>query len=63
MTILKTHDLRKTYRRTKALDGVNLTIEKGDIYGFIGKNGAGKTTLDKVNPRRLSKLEVKWLQL
>ena len=45
MTILKTHDLRKIYRRTKALDGVNLTIEKGDIYGFIGKNGAGKTTL------------------
>jgi len=45
MTILKTHDLKKTYRRTKALDGVNLTIEKGDIYGFIGKNGAGKTTL------------------
>jgi ABC-2 type transport system ATP-binding protein len=45
MTILKTHDLRKVYRKTKALDGVNLTIEKGDIYGFIGKNGAGKTTL------------------
>lgn len=45
MTILQTHDLRKIYRRTKALDGVNLTIQKGDIYGFIGKNGAGKTTL------------------
>jgi ABC-2 type transport system ATP-binding protein len=45
MTILKTNDLRKIYKKTHALDGVNLTIEQGDIYGFIGKNGAGKTTL------------------
>ena len=45
MDILTTNDLSKTYRKTKALDHVNLTIQKGDIYGFIGKNGAGKTTL------------------
>jgi len=45
MNILKTNDLTKTYRKTKALDHVNLTIQQGDIYGFIGKNGAGKTTL------------------
>ena len=45
MSILTTTNLRKIYRKTAALDGVNLTIEKGDIYGFIGKNGAGKTTL------------------
>lgn len=31
----------------KALDGVNITIEKGTIYGIIGENGAGKTTLIK----------------
>ena len=48
MEILKTIDLSKIYRKTKALDGVNLTIQKGDIYGFIGKNGAGKTTLIRV---------------
>jgi ABC-2 type transport system ATP-binding protein len=48
MDILKTNHLSKTYRRTKALDDVNLTIQKGDIYGFIGKNGAGKTTLIRV---------------
>ncbi len=48
MEILKTNQLSKTYRRTKALDEVNLTIQKGDIYGFIGKNGAGKTTLIRV---------------
>lgn len=48
MDILKTIDLSKTYRKTKALDNVNLTIQQGDIYGFIGKNGAGKTTLIRV---------------
>lgn len=48
MEILKTNQLSKIYRRTKALDEVNLSIQKGDIYGFIGKNGAGKTTLIRV---------------
>lgn len=48
MEILSTRQLTKIYRRTKALDEVNLTIHKGDIYGFIGKNGAGKTTLIRV---------------
>ena len=48
MNILTTHALSKTYRKTKALDAINLTIHQGDIYGFIGKNGAGKTTLIRV---------------
>lgn len=48
MDILKTNTLSKTYRKTKALDGINITIHQGDIYGFIGKNGAGKTTLIRV---------------
>lgn len=35
----------KTYKGSKkAVDGLNLTVEEGDIYGFIGHNGAGKTT-------------------
>lgn len=38
-------DVSKKYGRFLALDGVNITIEKGKIYGFIGENGAGKTTL------------------
>lgn len=35
----------KQYKEKKALDNVKLTIEKGKIYGLIGRNGAGKTTL------------------
>ena len=44
-TILETRDLTKTYRQSNALDHINLNLEKGKIYGFIGQNGAGKTTL------------------
>lgn len=42
--ILETQELTKEYKHTLALDHINLQIEKGKIYGFIGKNGAGKTT-------------------
>lgn len=43
--ILMTKNLTKKYNHTLALDNINLTIERGKIYGFIGQNGAGKTTL------------------
>ena len=43
--ILETHNLEKRYKKFKALNNLNLHIEKGAIYGLIGKNGAGKTTL------------------
>ena len=42
--ILQAHGLTKKYRNTVALDHIDLQIEKGKIYGFIGQNGAGKTT-------------------
>ena len=42
--ILKTKNLTKQYGSKIAVDSVDMTIKKGDIYGFIGKNGAGKTT-------------------
>src|SRR5690625_2496660 len=43
--VLKTNHLSKKYKNNFALDHVNITIKKGDIYGLIGQNGAGKTTL------------------
>ncbi|WP_456287265.1 ABC transporter ATP-binding protein [Paenibacillus sp. AK002] len=44
-SVLTTIDLTKKYKEQTALDRVNMVIEKGDIYGFIGQNGAGKSTL------------------
>lgn len=46
--ILRTTNLTKSYGLKKAVNSLNMTIHKGDIYGFIGKNGAGKTTLMKM---------------
>ncbi len=37
-------DLTKVYDGVKAVDSVNLTVQKGEVFGFIGPNGAGKTT-------------------
>ena len=42
--IMQTKGLTKIYSNTKAVDNVSITLEPGDIYGFVGKNGAGKTT-------------------
>lgn len=43
--ILVTRALTKRYGHTAAVDGVDLAIEKGQIYGLVGRNGAGKTTI------------------
>lgn len=47
-TVLRTQSLTKRFREKVAVNKVNITIERGDIYGFIGKNGAGKTTTMKL---------------
>ena len=47
-TILKTSGIVKKYGDRTILNNINMTINKGDIYGFIGKNGAGKTTFMRV---------------
>ncbi|GAA3410668.1 ABC transporter ATP-binding protein [Paenibacillus hodogayensis] len=43
--ILQTMGLAKVYRNTAALQDCSLRVERGQIYGLVGKNGAGKTTL------------------
>ncbi len=48
MHAVETTDLRKTYGDTKALDGLNLEMERGSVLGVLGPNGAGKTTTVKV---------------
>lgn len=47
-TILKTNNLTKIYKGVTVVDKLNITLNKGEIYGFIGKNGAGKTTTIKM---------------
>lgn len=46
--VLETNNLEKRYKDFKALNHTNIHIEKGAIYGLIGKNGAGKTTLIRI---------------
>ncbi len=41
---VETRDLARYFGSFKAVDGVNLTIRRGEMYGFLGPNGAGKTT-------------------
>jgi ABC-2 type transport system ATP-binding protein len=42
--ILECRDLRKSYGRRLAVDGVGFTVTPGEVYGLLGPNGAGKTT-------------------
>ncbi len=43
--VLKTFDLSKKFKNRLVLDRVNMTIKRGEIYGFVGENGSGKTTV------------------
>ena len=44
MATIEARGLRKTFAKTVALDGVDLTVEEGRILGIVGPNGAGKST-------------------
>ena len=46
--VLKTNGIVKIYNGQKVLNEVNMTVNKGDIYGFVGENGSGKTTIIRV---------------
>lgn len=42
--VIEAYGLRKSFRRTLALDGLDLVVEQGEVRGFLGPNGAGKST-------------------
>ncbi|MET1000159.1 MAG: ABC transporter ATP-binding protein [Marmoricola sp.] len=42
--MIRTRNLTKTYGSIRAVDGIDLEVNEGDIYGFLGANGSGKTT-------------------
>ncbi|HEY8668055.1 MAG TPA: ABC transporter ATP-binding protein [Tepidisphaeraceae bacterium] len=46
--ILKTESLTKQYGDVTALDNLNLTVHRGEVYGYIGPNGSGKTTTFRI---------------
>ncbi len=48
MLAVRTEELRKVFGSFTALDGLNLSVEEGTIFGFLGPNGAGKTTTIRI---------------
>ena len=48
MAVIQTMGLSKRYKNRWAVDHLDLQVEQGDIYGFIGRNGAGKSTTLKL---------------
>ncbi|RPF26965.1 ABC transporter ATP-binding protein [Georgenia muralis] len=46
--VIRIDSLVKTFGTTRALDGLDLTIRRGEVHGFLGPNGAGKTTTIRI---------------
>jgi polyether ionophore transport system ATP-binding protein len=44
LSVIEIHNLKKRYGKHLALDGIDLEVEQGEVFGYIGPNGAGKTT-------------------
>lgn len=66
--IIEVENLSKSFGKRKVINNINLTVEEGDIYGFLGQNGSGKTTtirmlLNLIHPDsgtiRLNKYDLK----
>lgn len=45
---IETHGLAKSFGKTRALDGIDLAVREGTVYGLLGPNGAGKTTTIRI---------------
>jgi len=62
MPILQVEQLRKTYGRLTAVDGISFAVERGECFGLLGPNGAGKTTSIRMlygyTPRDAGRLEL-----
>ena len=48
MTILQTTGLTRRFGKLTAVDGLNLAVAEGEVFGLLGPNGAGKTTVIKM---------------
>ena len=48
MNAIDIRGLKKSFRGLYALDGLDMTVPEGAIYGFIGENGSGKSTTEKL---------------
>lgn len=48
MAVIEINGLTKSYGTTQALCGINLSVEQGEVHGFIGMNGAGKSTTIRI---------------
>ena len=46
--VIEVRGVAKYFGETRAVDGVDLTVQTGELFGLIGHNGAGKTTLFKM---------------
>lgn len=47
-TVIRMSDVHKRYGRVAALDGLDLTVSRGEVHGFLGPNGAGKSTTIRI---------------
>ena len=46
--LIEAKELRKSFGDLKAVDGISLTVPRGEVLGFLGPNGAGKSTTMKM---------------
>ncbi len=48
MDVIEIKSLTKSYGKTQALRGIDLSVKEGEVHGFIGMNGAGKSTTIRI---------------